>query len=191
MVDPLLRAGVACTPLIASPEEWINRRVETIELLSREETRRRVSIDFTLTEEQLTELEIGDGVVVPISVLTKEPRRNFDLRDESGRAVPVLGREQNGELAHIALANAAVRVLPKDITPEEFGDLVADLGDIVRSAITAAEESLGAFVDKADSGDAIRLAIWSDPTCQSLLTTLCPTTLCSHASLRAVLGDVF
>ena len=100
---PPIAAGVACTSLIADPARWINRRVETIELLSREETRRRVSIDFTLTKEQLAALDIGDGVAVPIAVLTKEPRRNFDLRDEAGRAVPVLGRDQNGDLAHIAL----------------------------------------------------------------------------------------
>jgi hypothetical protein len=49
---------------------------------------------------------------VPISALTKEPRRNFDLRDESGRAVPVHGREQNGELAHVAVMNGAVNALP-------------------------------------------------------------------------------
>jgi hypothetical protein len=68
--------------------------VETIELLSHEETRRRVSIDFSLTDQQLAELNIGEGIAVPISVLTKEARRNFDLRDESGRAVPVLGRSR-------------------------------------------------------------------------------------------------
>jgi len=38
---PLLAAGIACTRLIADPAGWINRRVETIELLSHEETRRR------------------------------------------------------------------------------------------------------------------------------------------------------
>ena len=32
--------------------------------------------------------------MVPISVLTKEARRNFDLRDESGAAVPVLGKDR-------------------------------------------------------------------------------------------------
>jgi hypothetical protein len=43
-LPPLLTTGIACTRLIADPAAWINRRVETIELLSREETRRRVSI---------------------------------------------------------------------------------------------------------------------------------------------------
>lgn len=48
--QPLLTAGIACTRLIAEPAGWINRRVEAIELLSHEETRRRVSIDFSLTD---------------------------------------------------------------------------------------------------------------------------------------------
>ena len=49
--DPdLIDAGLACAELIARPQQWINRRVETVEMLSQEETRRRVSIDFTLSE---------------------------------------------------------------------------------------------------------------------------------------------
>jgi hypothetical protein len=34
---PLLRPGFACIPLIANPKAWINRRVETVEMLSHEE----------------------------------------------------------------------------------------------------------------------------------------------------------
>src|SRR4051812_41136352 len=52
-VAPEVVAGIACVPLLANPATWINRRVETIEMLSHEETRRRVSIDFSLSSEQL------------------------------------------------------------------------------------------------------------------------------------------
>ena len=62
----LFEAGRATTDLLAAPKRWINRRVETIEMLSKEETRRRVSIDFTLTRPQLTALRIEDGIVVPV-----------------------------------------------------------------------------------------------------------------------------
>ncbi len=169
---PFLTAGMACTRLIADPAAWINRRVETIELLSHEETRRRVSIDFSLSDDQLAELDIGEGIAVPISVLTKEARRNFDLRDESGRAVPVLGKQQNGELAHIAVMNGAVKALPDDLTPEVFELLAADLRQVVFAPPAGASDALGVFIGSAEAGDRWRTAIWEDDTCRSLLAAL-------------------
>ena len=46
-----LGAGIACAPLLAHPKSWIRRRVETIDMLAHEETHRKVSVDFVLTEE--------------------------------------------------------------------------------------------------------------------------------------------
>lgn len=171
-LPPFLTAGMACTRLIADPTEWINRRVETIELLSHEETRRRVSIDFSLTNDQLEDLSIGEGIAVPISVLTKEARRNFDLRDESGRAIPVLGKHQNGELAHIAVMNGAVNALPDELRPEVFQMLAADLRQVVFAPPAAAADALGVFVGSAEAGDRWRTAIWEDDTCRALLAAL-------------------
>lgn len=165
-------AGIACTDLIAYPSSWINRRVETVELLSYEETRRRVSIDYTLDAVTRRQLEIADGVVVPITVLTKEPRRNFDLRDEGGRAVPVLGRQQNGELAHVALMNAALNALTEPPSEDAFEMLAADLRRIVFDAPTDAYDALAYLVGAAEAGDALRRAVWEDETCQALLTVL-------------------
>lgn len=167
-----LAAGIASTELIANPASWINRRVETIELLSHEETRRRVSIDFTLSNDQLDELKTSEGVVVPISVLTKEPRRNFDLRDESGSAVPVLGKRSNAEIAHAAVMSAAVDVLPDDLAPEAFQLIWSDLRQVVFAPPGAAAEALGVFVGSAEAGDPLRSAIWQNATCRSLLDVL-------------------
>ena len=64
-----VEAGSACADLIANPKRWINRRVETVEMLSRKETRRRVSIDFTLSAQQRASLTTRHGLTVPISVL--------------------------------------------------------------------------------------------------------------------------
>jgi hypothetical protein len=167
-----ISAGMAATELIANPKSWINRRVETIELLSRDETRRRVSIDYTLSEDQQKALEITDGVAVPIAVLTKQPRRQFDLRDEGGRAVAVLGKSQNGELAHVAILNAALNALPDLPSNDAFELLVADLGRIVFSAADDAADALAYFIGAANSGDPLRQTIWADEICQTLLSTL-------------------
>jgi hypothetical protein len=167
-----LEAGIASVRLIADPASWINRRVETIEILSHEETRRRVSIDFTLSKKLQEDLETPDGVVVPISVLTKEARRNFDLRDEGGAAVPVLGRQSNGDLAHIAALRAALEALDGKIEPEAFELLEGDLAQIVLSPPEQAETALGFFIGSAESGDSIRSKIWGNDTCRNLLETL-------------------
>jgi hypothetical protein len=168
----LLRAGFACTSLIAEPQSWINRRVETVELLSHEETRRQVSIDFTLSDERLEMLTVGDGVVVPISVLTKERRRNFDLRDEGGRAVPVLGREQNGTLSHIAVLGAAFDAVPGTPSEDLLEVIEADLRQVVMAPPEEASDALGFLFGSAAEGDRWRGAIVEDPTCLSLLDAL-------------------
>lgn len=167
-----LEAGAASSELIANPAGWINRRVETIELLSHEETRRRVSIDFTLSSSQMEELITEHGVVVPISVLTKEPRRNFDLRDESGSAVPVLGKESNAALAHVAVMSAALDVLPNELAPDAFELIWSDLQQVVVSDPDEASEALGVFVGSAEAGDALRSKIWESAACRSLLNVL-------------------
>jgi hypothetical protein len=167
-----ITAGIAATDLLAEPSTWINRRVETIELLSHEETRRRVSIDFTLPEKKKTELDTEHGVVVPISVLTKEARKNFDLRDENGGAVPVLGKKSNAALSHIAVMNAALDALPEDPAPEAFDLLWSDLRQVVAATPEQADEALSVFVWNAEAGDSLRSTIWQDDTCRSLLRLL-------------------
>lgn len=167
-----LEAGIASSELIANPATWINRRVETVQLLSHEETRRRVSIDFTLSNGQMEELTTEHGVVVPISVLTKEPRRNFDLRDESGSAVPVLGKESNAALAHAAVMSAALDVLPDELAPDAFELIWSDLQQVVVSDPEPASEALGVFVGSAEAGDTLRSQIWESAACRSLLSVL-------------------
>lgn len=168
----VITAGMACTELIASPASWINRRVETVELLSREETRRRVSVDWTLSGDRQAALEVADGIAVPLTVLTKEPRRNFDLRDESGRAVPVLGKEQNGALAHVALMNAALNALPAAPSQDAFEMLAADLRRVVFEPPAEAADALAYLVGSAEAGDPLRQTVWQDETCQRLLSAL-------------------
>lgn len=170
--DPdFLDAGFACADLIADPKAWINRRVETVEMLSQEETRRRVSVDYTLSARQRSALRTPHGQVVPISVLSKHPRRNFDLRDEREASLPALGRTDNCELALIALLSAALDALP-DTPSHELDALTADLRQIVFLDEAPALEALGALVGAAQTGDPVRGAMWNAAACRSLLRTL-------------------
>lgn len=169
---PSVVAGVACANLIADPKSWINRRVETVEMLSQEETRRRVSIDFTLDAGIQADLETGEGIVVPIAVLEKKPRRAFDLRDESGCAIPALGKAHNGELAHIALMSVALDAMPVTPSPDAFAALAADLRQVVFGSESTALTALEFLAGSAKAGDPMRKAMWEDDACRLLLSTL-------------------
>ena len=171
--DPdLVEAGAACAELLANPKSWINRRVETVEMLTQEETRRRVSIDFTLSEQQRARLRTRHGLTVPISVLSKRPLRNFDLRDEDQGARPILGREDNRVLALTALLSAALDALADPSQDDRVEALTADLRQIVFDDEGPALEALESFVDAAGDGDAMRAAVWDDGACRSMLRTL-------------------
>lgn len=169
--EDVIGAGVTSAQLIADPKSWINRRVETVEMLSQEETRRRVSIDFTLSEKQRSALTTRHGVIVPLSVLSKHPRRNFDLRDEAGASLPVLGRSDNGNLALIALLRAASGALDDIASEDPLDTLAEDFRAIIFGRDEAALEALGSFLAAAQAEDAIRSAVWNDGACNSLLRT--------------------
>lgn len=170
--EDFVEAGAACAELLADPKSWINRRVETVEMLSQEETRRRVSIDFTLSEAQRRSLTTRHGLTVPISVLSKRPLRNFDLRDEDHGARPILGRADNRELALVALLSRVQATLGDPPPDDDVASLTADLKQIVFEDAPLALETLEAFVDAADQGDAMRARVWADPACRSMLRTL-------------------
>jgi drug/metabolite transporter superfamily protein YnfA len=170
--ERILEAGIAAAPLVARPATWINRRVETIRLLSHEETRRQVSVDFTLSRERKEKLAIDHGVVVPISVMTKEARRNFDLRDESGSAVPVLGKNVNGTLAHVAVMSEVFDAVPNAGDHDQFELVWTELREVVIAEPGAAGETLSDFVGKAEQGEPLRSAIWSNSSCRTLLEML-------------------
>ncbi|HKG02916.1 MAG TPA: hypothetical protein VKB03_07030 [Conexibacter sp.] len=168
----LIDAGIAAAPLIADPKSWINRRVETIELLSHEEVRRQVSVDFTLTDAQLEQLRTSEGVVVPLTVLVKERRRAFSLRDESGAAIPVLGRRQNGDLALAALLHAASNAV--GVPTADLESVAAELRAIVFDPPAAARDAFEHFLGNAVHDDSTWSSIAADPVCRSLLDALWP-----------------
>jgi hypothetical protein len=94
--------------------EWVNRRVETIELLDVDTVRLRLSIDFRIPSELPGGVPLGGATTyfLPLTVL---PRRTtlayFDLRDESGTALPMLTRQENSRLTGAILYTAAARAL--------------------------------------------------------------------------------
>ena len=87
---------------------WRHRRVETITVLSHEQVRRHVSVDFTVPLEHREEVRLSEHEwIVPLALLAKRPLVHFDLRSEDETAVPLLRSDEARliarELLYLAL----------------------------------------------------------------------------------------
>ena len=127
------RAGeiaVGFAALLTRQAAWRHRRVETITVLSHEQVRRHVSVDFTVPAEHREDVRLSEGEwVVPLALLAKRPLVHFDLRLEDQSAVALLRSDEaqliSRELLYLALdldcgrrpstsdASAADRVDPR------------------------------------------------------------------------------
>jgi hypothetical protein len=98
----------AAAVLLRQSSAWRHRRVETITVLSHEQVRRQVSVDFTVPLEYRESLRLSDAdeFAVPLAVLAKRPLVHFDLRNEEGHSIPLLTAEQNRMIARELLYRA-------------------------------------------------------------------------------------
>lgn len=108
--------------------------------------------------------------MLPLTVLVKERRRAFSLRDESGAAIPVLGRSQNGELALAALLHAAFTVVGND--SDELEAVAAELRRLVFEPPGQARDALDHFLGPDVVAGTAWASIASDRTCRSLMEAL-------------------
>ncbi len=104
-----LRAfGLVVFAMMADWKAWVGRRVETVTFLDPDTVRRQVSVDFTVPELPLIfELDGRSLHLLPLALLRKRRLTHFDLRDETGRTLPLITGRANGALAASALAEAA------------------------------------------------------------------------------------
>jgi hypothetical protein len=93
-----IAAGFAA--LLTRQAAWRHRRVETISVLSHEQVRRAVSVDFTVPAEHRADVRLSEREwVVPLALLAKRPLANFDLRSEDQSSVPLLRSEETQVIA--------------------------------------------------------------------------------------------
>jgi hypothetical protein len=137
--DELRTVALVSFELWRRGHQWVDRRVQTIELLDVESVRQRLSIDFRIPTELPGDVTLAGRrtFFLPIAIL---PRRSslayFDLRDESGQAIPMLTRQENARLTGAMLITAASRAIgsaprPPDVPPLQLSDaLVTYLASI-------------------------------------------------------------
>jgi hypothetical protein len=109
----ILLHGAAMIDLLAHPQRWVRRRVEQIELLDEQVTKRSVSVDFKLPRwyAESPEVKKVGQWMVPLGLLAKQPLSNFDLRDEEGSCLSLVSSEESGLIAAATLIFAAGAVL--------------------------------------------------------------------------------
>jgi hypothetical protein len=132
------RAGdvaVGFAALLTRQAAWRHRRVETIEVLSHEQVRRSVSVDFTVPAEHREDVRLSaQEWIVPLALLAKRPLTHFDLRDEDEGALPLLRSDETQVIAR------------------ELLYLMLDL-DLSERDESAAEVDAGALIEDVLSGD--------------------------------------
>jgi hypothetical protein len=117
-------AGLQMMRLLLVQPDWVHRRVDALEYRDSTTFRRRQSVHFTVPD-AAPELTIGQTTarLIPLTTLRKETLVNFDCRDESGSALPVLTRGQQGLLMVRAMTGWAEGILGAPLAP----DVVADI----------------------------------------------------------------
>ena len=126
----------AAFALLRDQAAWRHRRVETLTMLSHEQVRRHVSVDFTVPIELRERLRLSnaDEFAVPLAFLAKRPLVHFDLRNEEGHSIPLLTADQNTvigrELLYRSLAlDLAAQHADEAVVGDAAGLVEAVLGD--------------------------------------------------------------
>jgi hypothetical protein len=116
--------AVAAAVLLRRQLGWRHRRVETLTVLSHEQMRRSVSVDFTVPADVRGYLRISAAgeFAVPLALLAKRTLVHFDLRNEEGHALPLLTADQNALIDRQLLS----LTLERDLDVEGPADAVRD-----------------------------------------------------------------
>jgi hypothetical protein len=180
-------AGPACFVLLGAEREWVHRRVEQVDLLTTELVRREVSVDFTVPEplRALLALPGTSQAVVPLATVRKVVLRRLDLRDEDGRAVPVLGRAHNALVAREAMAEGARRALRAAGLGPPSTRLLGDLEVIAGAELSDVDLAVDALLAARRRGDPEAAAVLADPAAGFLIGDLA-----DHWLLLAVVEDL-
>lgn len=128
-LDPLEQAQVLAPLLVAVASDLrrlVNRRVETIEIVDEQTSRRRVSVDVTVPRGGDLESTGHEKLrVMPVALLARRTLSNFDITDEAGTALPVLTRDEGEAIVKEGLRGYAVSILGDEPLPAIAADLDA------------------------------------------------------------------
>jgi hypothetical protein len=100
--------------LMTHTQQWVHRRVESVQFRDNSTVWRKVSIDFTVLD-IMPEMRLCTPYrLVPLTVLNKRRLANFSLRDEDSKSVSMLNEAQNTAVSTAVLVAAAASALDCD-----------------------------------------------------------------------------
>lgn len=142
--DRLLRDpsdGLAMLLLLLKSSRWVHRRCETVTFRDARTVARRVSVDFTVPAlAPVIELNGAAPVrLIPLTLLRKKTLVHFDLQDEAGTALPLIGLRQTQALTETMLG--AWTELLLDGAPVPPGER-AELRRIIGAIASGTQEQL-------------------------------------------------
>ncbi len=156
----LRRLGPIGLELWRRGSDWINRRVETIELLDVDTVSLRLSVDFRIPTSLPGSVEFAEDeptFCLPITVL---PRRTsqlyFNVCDETGTRLPLLTRRENASLTGSMLIAAGRRALAerekhRDAELDMAPPLITYLATLPKKRWGSAKVLLGSILNPSDS----------------------------------------
>lgn len=153
-----LSLGGAIYILYLGPDEWIHRRVESVEFVDAWSLRRAVSLDISIPDETLIGYESLE--VLPLSLLEKDVLVDFDLLGNSGEALPLLTRKENTHIAWSTLVAAAHFHLTEAMSTDSVDlepALLDDLQTLAGGDGKVAREVLGRLANHDGSSDQIAI----------------------------------
>jgi hypothetical protein len=131
--------------LIAHPQ-WVHRRVDALEYRDDATFRRRQSVHFTVpTAAPEIRVAAARFRLIPLTTLRKETLVNFDCRDESGTALPVLTRRQQGLLAVRGMTSWAEAVVDDALGEPLDATVAAEIATLVTGDATEGTAARRAF----------------------------------------------
>ncbi|HEX6423162.1 MAG TPA: hypothetical protein VFZ79_06760 [Acidimicrobiales bacterium] len=141
-------AGLETIRMLIAHPRWVHRRVDALEYLDDTTFRRRQSVHFTVPP-AAPEIRVGRAAfrLVPLTTLSKETLVNFDCRDESGAALPVLTRRQQGLLAVRGMTCWAEAVVEDALGERLSAGVAAEIATLVTGSAAARESARRAFGD--------------------------------------------
>jgi hypothetical protein len=104
---PTLAAGAVVSTLRANRREWVRRHAESLEMRDDGTVRRRVTVEFELPPIVWAAVPVGDPILVPLALRSKDAGAEVDVRDENGARVALLPDSWTTEIAVAGLLAVA------------------------------------------------------------------------------------
>jgi len=147
----LVDVGRALASALVYWQSWCHRKVEAISLLEGERARRRVSVDLTVLDlrwpiarEVPRWRRDRRQALVPLATIAKASMRRFDVIDDAGTGLPILGADDNGALGTAFLAqlisSESDRALDEELRRKVSGVVLGEPQPATDLALALVEE---------------------------------------------------